>query len=93
MIKLEKKDLIYSLIMDADENRWNTTFVRKLSELLDEIESDEGPGALITSSTNPKFFSNGLDLDWIQDPENHPEGGSRDEFGKEFMHLMGRFIT
>ena len=93
MIKLEKKDLIYSLIMDADENRWNTTFVRKLSELLDEIESDDGPGALITSSTNPKFFSNGLDLDWIQDPENHPEGGSRDEFGKEFMHLMGRFIT
>ena len=53
MIKLEKKDLIYSLIMDADENRWNTTFVRKLSELLDEIESDDGPGALITSSTNP----------------------------------------
>ena len=93
MIKLEKKDSIYFLIMDADENRWNTTFVRKLSELLDEIESDDGPGALITSSTNPKFFSNGLDLDWIQDPENHPEGVSRDEFGKEFMHLMGRFIT
>ena len=79
--------------MDAEENRWNTTFVREISKALDEIENDEGPGALITSSTNPKFFSNGLDLDWMQAPENHPEGGDKEVFGEEFMYLMGRFIT
>lgn len=93
MITLEKKDSIYYLTMDAEENRWNTTFVRDIAEALDEIENDEGPGALITSSTNPKFFSNGLDLDWMQSPENHPDGGDREVFGEEFMHLMGRVIT
>ena len=93
MIKLEKKESIYFLTMDAEENRWNTTFVREISEALDEIEKDDGPGALITSSTNPKFFSNGLDLDWMQAPEDHPEGGDREVFGEEFMNLMGRVIT
>ena len=93
MIKLEKKESTYFLIMDSEENRWNTTFVREITRALDEIENDEGPGALITSSTNPKFFSNGLDLDWMQAPENYPEGGDRKVFGEEFMYLMGRFIT
>ena len=93
MITLEKKDSIYYLTMDAEENRWNTTFVRDIAEALDEIENDEGPGALITSSTNPKFFSNGLDLDWMQAPKNHPDGGDREVFGEEFMYLMGRVIT
>ena len=79
--------------MDADENRWNTTFVREISKALDEIENDEGPGALITSSSNTKFFSNGLDLEWMQAPENHPYGGDGKTFGEEFMYLMGRFIT
>ena len=93
MIKLEKKESIYFLTMDAEENRWNTTFVREISKALDVIEKDEGPGALITSSTNQKFFSNGLDLEWMQAPENYPEGGDREVFGEEFMYLMGRFIT
>ena len=93
VIQLEKKESIYLLTMDAEENRWNTTFVREISKALDEIENDEGPGALITSSTNPKFFSHGLDLDWMQSPENHPEGGDKEVFGEEFMYLMGRFIT
>ena len=79
--------------MDAEENRWNTTFVREISKALDLIEKDKGPGALITASTNQKFFSNGLDLEWMQAPENYPEGGDREVFGEEFMYLMGRFIT
>ena len=93
MIELEKKDSIYHLCMNAGENRWNTSFVRKFAEALDEIEKDEGPGALITSSNDPKFFSNGLDLDWMQDPEKYSEGGDREVFGQEFMYLMGRIIT
>ena len=93
MIKLEKKESIYFLTMDADENRWNTTFVREIADALDAIEDDDGPGALITSSTNQKFYSNGLDLEWMQAPEKHPDGGDRNVFGEEFMYLMGRFIT
>ena len=93
MIGLEKEGLIYKLVMDAGENRWNTTFVREFSAALDQVEHDDGPGALVTCATDPKFFSNGLDLDWVNSPETHPEGGDREAFGKEFMHLMGRIIT
>ena len=93
MIELEKKESIYFLSMNAGENRWNTSFVREFAKALDEIEKDEGPGALITSSKDPKFFSNGLDLDWFKSPESHPQGGDREVFGEKFMYLMGRMIT
>ena len=79
--------------MNAGENRWNTSFVREFSEALDEVELDDGPGALVTSSTDEKFFSNGLDLDWVKNPEKYPQNGDREVFGEEFMYLMGRMIT
>ena len=59
MITLEKKNHVYLLKMNAGENRWNTSFVREFSEALDEVELEEGPGALVTYSTEEKFFSNG----------------------------------
>ena len=93
MIDLQKKGSVYILTMDAGENRWNTTFVREFSKALDEVEKDDGPGALVTCAKDPKFFSNGLDLDWVKTPANHPEGGDREVFGEEFMFLMGRMIT
>ena len=93
MITLEKKNHVYLLKMNAGENRWNTSFVREFSDALDEVELDDGPGALVTSSTDEKFFSNGLDLDWVKNPEKYPQNGDREVFGEEFMYLMGRMIT
>ncbi|MEM7019013.1 MAG: enoyl-CoA hydratase/isomerase family protein [Pseudomonadota bacterium] len=92
MIDLEKDGEIYILTMNDDENRWNTTFVREFSKALDEAEASEGPAALITRSANEKFFSNGLDLEWISYEGEH-RGGDRVVFGEEFMALMGRIIT
>ena len=85
MIELEKQGVIYKLAMDAGENRWNTKFVREFSKALDEIEKDNGVGGLVTSSTDAKFFSNGLDLEWVQSPDEFPEMGDRKAFGSEFM--------
>ncbi len=93
MIELEKQGNVFTLTMNAGENRWNTTFVREIAKALDEVEASSGPAALITRSANEKFFSNGLDLDWVQAPDDHPEGGDRMVFGNEFMGLMGRIIT
>ena len=91
-IELERDGELFQLTMNAGENRWNTTFVRAFAEALDEVESSEGPAALLTTSASEKFFSNGLDLDWLQQPGDHP-GGDRGVFGEEFMALMGRIIT
>ncbi len=93
MIQLDRQDDVFVLTMTAGENRWNTTFVRELAKALDEVEASEGPAALVTQSADEKFFSNGLDLAWVQNPAEHPEGGDRDVFGDEFMALMGRIIT
>ena len=93
MIDLERHDDVFVLTMTADENRWNTTFGRAFDEALDEVEASEGPAALVTTSAHEKFFSNGLDLDWVMDPAAHPEGGDRAVFGDEFMRVQGRLIT
>ena len=93
VIDLERDEDIFTLVMDAGENRWNHTFVRAVAAALDEVEASTGAAALVTRSANEKFFSNGLDLDWVSAPENHPEGGDPSVFGDEFMALMGRLIT
>jgi enoyl-CoA hydratase/carnithine racemase len=93
MIDLSREGDVFTLVLNAGENRWNTTFVRALSEALDEVEYSEGPAALVTTSASEKFFSNGLDLDWVRAPKEHPEGGDRQVFAAEFMSLMGRVIT
>lgn len=93
MIELEKHDDVFVLTMADGENRWNTTFTRAFNKALDEVEASTGPAALVTASAHEKFFSNGLDLDWVmQDDPNHP-GGDRGPFGVEYMGLLGRLIT
>ena len=92
MISLKKEGDVFLLTMEDGENRWNTSFVRKFTEVLDEVEASEGPAALVTTSSTEKFFSNGLDLDWRASTGEH-RGGDREAFGKEFTRLMGRLIT
>ncbi|MDA1075866.1 MAG: enoyl-CoA hydratase/isomerase family protein [Proteobacteria bacterium] len=92
MIDLHKDDEIYTLTLDDGENRWTTSFVRAIDKALDEIEASEGPAALLTRSASAKFFSNGLDLEWLASEGDHP-GGDKKVFGAEFMTLMGRLIT
>jgi enoyl-CoA hydratase/carnithine racemase len=93
MIDLDRQGDVFTMTWKAGENRWNTTFVRAVSAALDEVEASTGPAALVTTSASDKFFSNGLDLDWVQDPQGHPDAGDRDAFGPEFMALMGRIMT
>ncbi len=92
MIQLSREGDVFVLTMDDGENRWNTTFVRAIDAALDEVAASTGPAALVTASSSPKFFSNGIDLDWISSPEGHP-GGDRGAFGAEFMALMARVMT
>lgn len=47
------------------ENRFNPAFIAALTAALDEAECDDAIGALCVTGGDPKFFSNGLDLDWL----------------------------
>lgn len=92
MIDLERQDDVFVLTMNAGENRWTTNFVRAFDARLDEVLAADGPAALVTTSADAKFFSNGLDVDWRK-AEGDGEGGDKSVFGAEFMALMARMIT
>lgn len=92
MIEIDRRGDVFVLTMNAGENRWNTNFVRAFDTRLDEVLASAGPAALVTASANPKFFSNGLDLDWRRG-EGDGAGGDKAVFGQEFMALMARLIT
>ena len=56
------------LHLDAGENRFTSALLEQVHETLAAIEqmvaAEGGPVALVTTGTG-KFFSNGLDLDWL----------------------------
>ena len=64
MIDLRREGAVFVLTMDDGENRFRPERVARWNEVLDEVERTEGPKALVTTGTG-KFYSNGLDLDWM----------------------------
>ena len=64
MIELDRDGDVYLLRMVAEDNRFNAGFVAALNRGLDDVEGSTGPAALVTSGTG-KFYSNGLDLEWM----------------------------
>jgi enoyl-CoA hydratase/carnithine racemase len=66
MIDLRREGDVFVLHMDNGENRFNADSVDAIHAALDELDAQPGPRALVTVGED-KFFSNGLDLDWMMD--------------------------
>ena len=64
MIELETDGDVRILRMRDGENRFNRTSVDAIHAALDDVAAVEGPVALVTVGEG-KFFSNGLDLEWL----------------------------
>jgi Delta3-Delta2-enoyl-CoA isomerase len=60
---LEITDEIAILNLGDDENRFSPDWLETVNDFLDRIESGEAK-ALVTTGLG-KFYSNGLDLDWL----------------------------
>jgi enoyl-CoA hydratase/carnithine racemase len=88
MIDLQRKDAVFILTMQSGENRFNRSFLTALNEALDTVEAADGPAALVTQGQG-KFYSNGLDLDWMlaQQPE------VIDAFLHDFERLFARLLV
>jgi enoyl-CoA hydratase/carnithine racemase len=75
-VELTRQDDVFVLRMDDGENRFNPTSIADWNAALDQVEAaaaePDAPCALVTTGTG-KFFSNGIDLDWLgaalQDPD------------------------
>lgn len=55
---------VFVLDLGSNENRFDPTWVGAVRAAVDEVVAAPGPRALVTSATG-KFFSNGLDLEWM----------------------------
>jgi enoyl-CoA hydratase/carnithine racemase len=64
MPALTQDGTIWTITLDDGENRFTPAFLDAMDEHLDEVAGSEEPAALVTVGTG-KFFSNGLDLEWL----------------------------
>jgi len=87
MIDLTRTDSLFVLTMRSGENRFNDAFVDALTAALDTVEA-AGSAALITVGED-KFYSNGLDLDWLTGP-GAAEGPT---FIRRFLRFLGRWLA
>ncbi|MED5551562.1 MAG: hypothetical protein VX785_02520, partial [Actinomycetota bacterium] len=79
LISLQRHDDVSVITLTNGENRWTTNLVRDLNGALDDVEANNGPHALVTASSDPKFFSNGLNLEWFTG-NDVDEGGDLEPF-------------
>lgn len=69
------------------ENRFNRPSVARWNAVLDELEAQDGPLALVCVGEG-RVWSNGLDLDWISTAGDEAAG-----FIDELHALLGRCMT
>lgn len=88
MIDLRWEGDVAVVAMDAGENRFDLDATLEWHRALDEVEAREGPCALVTTGSG-KFYSNGLDLDWLM-AEGNEDG---DEFLRQLFRVWGRLLA
>lgn len=72
MCTLEKRGRVYILtLLGEGDHRFNPSTIDAISAALQEVNDSPDAGALVTTNEG-RYFSNGLDLQWIfQNPEDH----------------------
>jgi enoyl-CoA hydratase/carnithine racemase len=87
MPTLDRHDNVYVLDRGDTENRFHPDWLAAVEAALDEVEQADGPRALVSTATG-KFFSNGLDLDWLSTrPEQH------EDYLISVQALLGRVLA
>ena len=87
MIEVEELGSVQVLHWHDDENRFNRKSLDALNDALDHVEAVDGPCALVTTGEG-KYYSNGLDLDWIMGAGDQATG-----FVDEVHRLLGRIMS
>jgi enoyl-CoA hydratase/carnithine racemase len=87
MPTLERQESVFVLDLGDGENRFHPDWVTAVNAALDEVEKAEGPRALVTAATG-KFFSNGLDLEWLS-----AHGDAHDGYLASVQGLLARLLA
>ena len=89
MIDLNREDNVFILRFDVPENRFRPDGLAAWNEALDEVEAAGSPAALVTTGTG-KFYSNGLDLEWLM---GQSDEAVRSAYVPGVLALMARILT
>ncbi len=84
MPALTKDGVIWTITMDDGENRFTPEFLDQMHTHMAEISANAEPAALLTVGSG-KFYSNGLDLEWL--------GAHEDKFGWYVDQIHSMFAT
>jgi enoyl-CoA hydratase/carnithine racemase len=88
MIHIEQQQDVFVVTMDDGENRFNAESVAALHAALDQVEAAPAPRSLVVTGTG-KFFTNGLDLDWM----GSAAGGDVGDMLREMERMFGRVLA
>jgi enoyl-CoA hydratase/carnithine racemase len=85
---VERAGEVTILHLTAGENRLHPAMLDAIAVALDDIETSKRPGALVITGEG-KFFSNGLDLDWMG---SAPPGGAEEVLARVHA-LLARVLV
>ena len=84
---LDRHDDVFVLDLGDTENRFSPDWLASVEAALDEVAGADGPRALVTAATG-KFFSNGLDLDWL-----FAHGDQHEDYVVRVQELLARVLA
>ncbi|WP_148613685.1 enoyl-CoA hydratase-related protein [Nocardioides rubriscoriae] len=82
MPTLTQDGTLWTIDLGDDENRFSPSFLTSVTAFLDDLAGSSEPAALLTVGGG-KFYSNGLDLDWL--------GAHPDELGSYVARVQELF--
>jgi enoyl-CoA hydratase/carnithine racemase len=89
MIDLSRQGDVFILRFDVPENRFRPDNLAAWNAALDRVEQAGSPAALVTTGAG-KFYSNGLDLEWLFTSASAAE---RKNYIPDVLALMARVLT
>jgi len=89
IIEWNKVETVGVITMNNGENRHNPEFIRAILTAFDEIEGDPTVSSVIIASSDPKNWSQGIDLLWMTDAmaKNDLQGI------RDFMYGLNRIFN
>ncbi len=86
MPTLTRTDDVYVLTLGDDENRFSPAWITEVDSLLDTVV--DGPDAALVTTGSGRFYSNGLDLQWLGE-----HGDQATEYLRSVHRLLARLLT
>jgi enoyl-CoA hydratase/carnithine racemase len=85
VINLSRHDDAYLLHLGDDENRFSPAWLGAVHSALDEVVRDPAP---VVTTASGKFYSNGLDLEWLMS-----HGDQVASYTADVQELLARVLT